>query len=354
LRFEHYFNFGAAAAGFTFDLFLAKRPDSIVDNILLVTYLCLAACIIIVLNHRTRKQLEAEHPTEPLALLFILQFCFGGLANNLLILYGKSGTLAGSAAFVVLLLGIILGNEFLRNRYTLLRFNIAVYYLLLLTYCIIAAPTFIFHTIGTNIFILSGLLSLAIIMIFLIVIRIAVLRGARESKHFWEVGAIVLGIFVLFNALYFLDIIPPVPLSMKGIGVYHSISRDTAGNYTGTYEAPAWFVFWRDTATTYTAAPGEAAYCFSAVFAPGKLTAPISHQWQWYNPITKKWETKETVSFSILGGRGQGYRGYTIESSLVPGSWRCNVQTQSGALIGRMSFTVVQQGTLPNLSTSQL
>ncbi|MDB5224699.1 MAG: hypothetical protein JWO43_321 [Candidatus Adlerbacteria bacterium] len=354
LRFEHYFNFCAAAAGFTFDLWLAKRPDSIADNILLLTYLCIAATIIILLNHKTRQQMDAENPTEPLALLFLLQFCFGGLANNLLILYGKSGTLAGSALFVVLLLGIVLGNEFFRNRYVRLNFNVGVYYLLLLTYVIIAAPTFIFHSIGTAVFIYSGLISLAIIAVFLIVIRTTVLRGVRERKHFIEVGGIVAGIFLVFNALYFLDIIPPVPLSLKGIGVYHSIMREPSGNYAATYEAPAWFVFWRDTAATFTIKPGQSAYCFSAVFAPGKLTAPISHKWQWYDTRTKEWITKETVSFGILGGRDGGYRGYSIKANLPAGQWRCDVETQNGALIGRMSFTVIESALPANLSTTTL
>src|SRR4051812_49273536 len=103
-RYERHINLGGLALGFLFDIWLAKRPDSVADNLLLVAYLALSAFVIVRLNIRTiRRQMERERPTEVLLLLLVLQFCFGGLANNLLILYGKSGTLGGSLLFVGLL-----------------------------------------------------------------------------------------------------------------------------------------------------------------------------------------------------------------------------------------------------------
>ena len=163
-QYEHRLGVGALVIGFSFDLVVAKSPDNIVDNILLLSYLFIAGSIIILLNIRTRRQMEKESPSELLILLLILQFCFGGLASNLLVLYGKSGTLAGSAFFVGLLLCLVLGNEYLRSRYSQLRFNIVVYYFLLLTYCVIATPTFILHTIDPSSFLLSGVLSLIVVL----------------------------------------------------------------------------------------------------------------------------------------------------------------------------------------------
>src|SRR3990167_8317982 len=113
-RFERPLSFGALALGFAFDLFLAKRPDSIADNILLLAYLFIAGAIIVLVNLRKTRAEESAHPFEPLLLILILQFCFGGLASNLLILYGKSGTLAGSMLFILLLFALLLGNEFLK------------------------------------------------------------------------------------------------------------------------------------------------------------------------------------------------------------------------------------------------
>ena len=345
-------NLVGMATGFAFDLYLAKRPDSVVDNLLLLTYLFICGAVIILLNiHAVRRQMEKEHPVEPLALLLILQFCFGGLANNLLILYGKSGTFGGSLLFVLLLATFALGNEFLKSRYGLLRLNVAVYYFLLLTYCIIAVPTFLLHAIGAQVFLVSGALSLGVIVLFLWILSVAAFRR-RDKRQVFEVGLIVGVIFVIFSGLYFVNIIPPVPLSIKGIGIYHSVSKLPSGDYVGVYEAPAWYVFWRDTASTYTYSSGTEAYCFSAVFAPGSLTTPIVHQWEKFNTDTGAWELQSTFSFPISGGRADGYRGWSIEA-LTPGQWRCNVETARGQLIGRIAFSA-QVGPPPELTSSSI
>src|SRR6266404_3066807 len=185
-KYEHHLGVGALAVGFTFDVFLAKSPESITDNILLLTYLFVAASFIIILNLQRRRRsaitIGEEKTAEPLVLLLVLQFCFGGLASNLLVLYGKSGTLAGSAVFIIMLVALVFGNEYLRSRYAQLRFNVAVYYFLLLTYCVIAAPTFIFHSIGPGVFFLSGLISLGVMAVFCLALFTAVLRGNRKHQ----------------------------------------------------------------------------------------------------------------------------------------------------------------------------
>lgn len=337
-RYEHHLGLGAVFAGFAFDLFLADRPDSLANNILLLSYLFIAAAIIIMLNVRARR---AGDP-EPLLLLFILQFCFGGLASNLLVLYGRSGTLASSALFVGMLVALVFTNEYLRSRYAQLRLNIGIFYVLLLSYLLIAVPTFITHSVGTPSFLASMLISVLVMVPFLVGLRAAVARGAREKHLLWEARIIIVTVAVFFSGLYFLHIIPPVPLSLKSVGVYHSLLKQNDGSYQASFEAPAWFVFWRDTAVTYHRKEGEAAYCFSSVFAPASLEAPVYHRWEYQDPQGGEWVTQARVPFSISGGRDEGYRGFSLKTNLAAGSWRCNVETQSGALIGRISFEVVE------------
>ncbi len=355
LAYSRYINLTALALGFTFDLWIAKRPDSIADNLLLITYLLICGTIIAVLNMQNlRRWMDREHPTDTLILLLVLQFCFGGLASNLLILYGKSGTLGGSVFFVGLLGAFALGNEFLKSRYDQLRFNVAIYYFLLLTYCVIAVPTFLLHSIGTGDFLLSCLVSVLAVGIFLSVLFFVAFKQ-REKRQMYEVTGVVVGILVVFTMLYFLNIIPPVPLSLKQIGIYHNLTKDavTPGKiFTASYEAPAWYVFWRDTSGQFTFASEGDAYCFSAIFAPGDLSAPVVHQWEKYNTARGQWEVQSTYTFGISGGRAEGYRGYSTEG-LSAGSWRCNVETRRGQLIGRISFTAVA-GTSTALSTTEL
>lgn len=352
-RYEHHLGVGALVVGFCFDLIVADRPDSIGNNLLLLAYLAAAGVLIILLNRREMRKKEQQHSTEPLYLLLLLQFCFGGLASNLLVLYGKSGTLAVNALFLGLLVALIFGNEFLRSRYAQLRFNVGVYYLLMLTYCVIAVPVFIVHTIGTWVFLLSGLVSLGIIAGFLFLLMAIVFRGKDFAKIF-GVSTVVLAIFLTFNLLYFLNIIPPVPLSLKDIGIYHSLLKKSDGNYTGLYEPSPWWQVWRDTSRIYTLGAGDSAFCYSSVFAPTNLSVPIYHRWEKYNSAKGAWETQSLVAFPIAGGRAEGYRGYSVKSALTAGDWRCNVETKGGALIGRSDFEVVQSTSTPALSQRTL
>ena len=351
-RYERHISLGAVFGGFTFDLFFVTGPDNVIDNLLLLGYLFLAAVIIVLLNVRSRAQMDRASRTEPLVLLFVLQFCFGGLASNLLILYGKSGTFAGSALFIGLLVAFIFGNEFLKNRYAQLQFNVAVYYFLVLTYLTIALPTFVLHAIGAQAFLISGVVSLIVIGVFLAAIFIFVFKR-KQPQRMWEVSAWVGVIFLLFNGLYFLNIIPPVPLGLKDIGMYHTLVRQ-GSNYMATYEAPPWYVFWRTTSSTYTTVAGQNSYCFSAVYAPSALSASVVHRWEQYDAVAKEWQARSVVSFPINGGREGGYRGWSNKAELVAGKWRCNVETTRGQLIGRITFDVVEAATLPALSTTTL
>ena len=352
-RYEHQLGMGALVVGFLFDIVVADRPDSISNNLLLLAYLVIAGVVIILLNRREMRKKERQHSTEPVFLLLLLQFCFGGLASNLLVLYGKSGTLAVNALFLALLAALLFGNEFLRNRYAQLRFNVGVYYLLILTYCIIAVPVFLTHTVSTWVFLLSGLISLGIIAGFLFLLLTIVFRR-KEPQKVLGVAAIVLCIFLTFNLLYFLNIIPPVPLSLKDIGIYHSLLKKSDGNYTGLYEPSPWWQVWRNTSRAYTLSAGESAFCFSSVFAPTNLSAPVYHRWEKYDDAKGAWETQSLVAFPIAGGRADGYRGYTVKSALTAGEWRCDVETKSGALIGRSAFEVVGSTTAPALSQRML
>lgn len=351
-RYEHHIGVGALATGFIFDLIVADRPDSIPNNILLLSYLFIAASFIVILNLREVRKRDDESP-EPLFLLLVLQFCFGGLASNLLVLYGRSGTLAGSTLFIGLLVALIIGNEYLRSRYSLLKFNVSVYYVLLLSYCVIAVPTFITHSMSMWSFLLSGLISLLVIAGFLGVLYLTVFRG-KSLMGLRTLGTYLGVIFIVFNMLYFLNIIPPVPLALKDIGVYHSLLRRSAGDYVAIYEKAPWYAFWRNTNATYTLTPDKSAFCYSSVFAPTALEAPIFHRWEEYVVESGRWEERSRVSFEISGGRSDGYRGYTIKSALTPGRWRCNVETSQGALIGRTTFTVVEVAGEPHLSTKTL
>ncbi len=348
-RYERHLSVGALVFGFILDSFLLNRPDQLLDNVILLSYLTLAGGVILLMSMQASRG-STEGKLAPF-LPVLVQFCFGSLSSGLLVLYFRSGTFAQSLLFFLILGSLLVGNELLRSRYAQFRFNIAIYYLLVFCYVALTVPVLL-RSIGTLVFLVSGVVSLAFIGGFLWVLLLC----ARQEivRHIFAAGLIVGTIFCVFNVLYFVNIIPPVPLAMRDLGIYHSILHRQDGSYLAIYERTPWYKPWRDTNSNYALTDSRSAFCFSSVFAPTDLTAPIYHSWEYFNPQTSEWEMRSRISFPIAGGRHDGYRGFSIKTSLTPGEWRCDVETASGSLIGRIKFTAVESATPPVLSQKTL
>jgi hypothetical protein len=122
--------------------------------------------------------------------------------------------------------------------------------------------------------------------------------------------------------------------------VFHSVRREGAVYSAIAEPQPLTTTLnlWR---ATMHVAPDQSLAVYSAVFAPIKLQTKIAHRWQLYDPKQKRWTLQSVVSFAISGGRQGGYRGYTIKAHPKPGSWRVDIDTEDGRLIGRVAFEVV-------------
>jgi hypothetical protein len=164
------------------------------------------------------------------------------------------------------------------------------------------------------------------------------------------IALLILGIFGLVNLLYFTNLIPPIPLSLKDGGVYHSIQKNADGNYDVTYEDYGWkgyFNLYPDFKET----PGSPIYAYSAIFSPKELNITIVHEWQYYDATQNKWVTSNIINLPLIGGRDGGFRTYSMRYDLPAGKWRVLVQTQSGQTIGSTRFNIVLSGTEPSLKT---
>jgi hypothetical protein len=149
---------------------------------------------------------------------------------------------------------------------------------------------------------------------------------------------------LVFNLLYFTNLIPPVPLSLKEAGIYHYVhSKD--GSYILRFEQGSWYEFYKDADDDFHYATGDTVFCFAAVFAPTDLDTRIQHHWQMYNEKQDKWLTTDRLNYKISGGRDGGYRGYTFKKNVQPGLWRINVETAREQLLGRISFEIVADST---------
>lgn len=341
----------AFLAGFAFDALTLTRVDLLRDNLILIAHLTVAAAGIALVNAVEASRLKGAF-TETIAWLFplMIQFSFGALFSGFVVLYFRSGSLAGSWLFLLLLTLLLIGNEFFRRHYRRLTFHLNVYFIALFAYLILAIPMLV-NRMGAAMFLASGLASLALIALF---IGLMGRMAPHVSQYRRELAASIGGIYLTFNLLYFLNVIPPIPLALKEIGIYHAAVPAPGGGYRVSFEKPQWYEFFRDTSKTFQWVPGTPVFAYSAIFAPANINTAIFHHWEYFDTEAGEWIEKSRISYPIAGGRDGGYRGYSMKQIITPGKWRVAVKTGRGQLLGRTAFEIVETGVLPLLETRDL
>lgn len=346
---ERYLSPVAFLAGFIWDSLTLTRIDLWLNNLAFLSYLAVAGAGIVALNaywSGSPRMRFLDRYAEFLSLP--IQFAFGGLFSGFFIFYSRSGALAQSLPFLLFLAVLLLGNEFFRRRYFRLSFQIAIFFIAIFSYAVFFIPV-VLGKMGAEIFLLSGIVALAAIgAVLWLIARVSRIRF-RQSRRMLFSG--VAGIYLLFNLLYFTNIIPPIPLALKEIGVYHSVRR-VGDLYEVKFEPAPRYIFWRETDSTFRRVAGRPVYVYSAVFAPTKLNTPIFHRWSYRNKEKGAWIATDRLSYRIVGGRDGGYRGFTFKQNLMPGSWRVDVETERGQILGRVKFEVVEVSELPELKTA--
>lgn len=320
--------------GFFWDSLTSNSPDQIFANLSLISYFLISALGIVLMGLKGN-----EGTLGPVPLRTLVQFSFGNITGALFILYAKSGTWVGSGIFLATLLAFLFLNETMRSQYARSHVQLSIWFLLLLPYMVLAVPIVLneFGTIAFMVGVASACAAFA--LLYTLTLRTAKKEGIA---HIQTVVRNVVVISTVFSGMYVLNLIPPVPLSLSHIGIYHHASRTMEGNYRLVYEMPKRFEFWRDTSDIFTTrTAGEPVFCFASVFAPDKFNLPVYHRWQ-NRDSEGKWQTVSLLAYAISGGREEGFRGYTFTHRVTEGEWRCSVETERGVLIGRVDFTVVK------------
>ncbi len=332
--------------GFIWDNLTLTRIDLRLDNLILLTYLMIAGLGIIAFNTYEHDREKRNSQKNHMAWLpLVIQFAFGGLFSGFIIFYVQSASWAASWPFILLLIFIFIGNERFRTHYALLPFQSAIFFTALFLYLIFSIPVLL-GTFGPGTFLLSG--GIGLIGIFLLLYAIAKNAPDRLNQQRSMLIVSILSIYIALNGMYFSNIIPPIPLALKEIGVYHHISRTEAG-YVLRYEEAPWYRPFKKTDTIFTQNQNDPVYVWSAIFAPTKLSVDIQHEWFYFNEVKDDWELTSRIRFPITGGRDGGYRGFSLKHNVIPGKWRVEVTTLRGQLIGRTNFVVVASNEEPLL-----
>ena len=333
--------------GVAFDTVTLTRIDRLSDNLVLLADLSLLGVLIVLMGRADRGSNTTEtvplpglaglvsraRPYYPMA----VQFLLGSLFSAYAVFYFHSASFAGTAVFFALLVGLLVGNEFLHDRVSNLKLMLALYALAACSFLTFFLPV-ITGRMTTAIFLIGAVLSAALaVAIVGLVYRGGPIYSRREPILTMLPALVVVGALVAF---YFLNWIPPVPLSMSFGGVYHRVAR-SGDAYELTFERAPWYRFWKRSDDPFRGQEG--AHCFTAIFAPVDLRAEIYHRWQYRQPEgphAGRFGTTDRIPLTIVGGRADGYRAFTVKQQVVPGDWRVDVETADGRLIGRVSFRV--------------
>jgi len=327
-------------AGFIFDTLTLRRVDLWLDQLALLGFLALAGTAILVLNVYEAGRLRVRIADSVIPFVpVVMQFAFGGLFSAFIIFYTKSAAFGKSYLFLLALAVLLVGNERFRKRYQRLTFQLSIFFTALFSYSILVFPI-VAGQMGVLVFLAGGLMSIFFLGLSVLALQKLIPRQILESRR-----AILLsigGIYVFFHLVYFTNIIPPIPLSLKESGVYHSVMRTSEGGYHVRFEPAPWYSFFRETNAAYhwKEKEMEPVYFFSSVFAPTRLATEIFHRWYYYDEGQKEWARYAEVSFPIVGGRDGGYRGYSFVIGVRPGRWRVEVATGRGQVLGRDTFVV--------------
>jgi hypothetical protein len=333
-------------AGVTYDTLTLTRIDRLLDNLILLLYLTLLGTLII-LTGRFQLGLVPSTPGRPgwnaLSLLHrarphfgkALQFLLGGLFSAYVILYSQSSSFSTTAIFLGIIVGFLIANEFLQSRYSSLKMLVGLFAIVTLSFLTFFLPVL---TGWMNAFVfLTG--AVMTVLIVWKIVRLT-LQGIPNlpPKAPFRICLPAFALVGLCATLYFLNWIPPIPLSLKFGGVYHHIEKHQ-DQYILTYEDGPWYAVWKRSDDRVSA--GTPVYAFSSVFAPVTLHTTIYHHWEW-RPLKESAEFTSTdhIPIPITGGREHGYRMYTMKQRLQPGEWRINVEAEDGRLIGRITFFV--------------
>jgi hypothetical protein len=341
IKYDRHISSASLLTGFVIDNLTLRRIDLLFENLILLFYLTISCLSIILFNlHKGGVLRHSIFDKFIFVLPVVIQFTFGGLFSGFLVFYSRSASLLTSWPFLILILLVLITGETQRKFYERLSYQLTIFFVALFSFLIFYVPVLIHH-MNEWTFLLSGVLALGLFYLlvrYLTKLVPALILASRKM--------IIAGVFIAFttvNILYFTNILPPIPLSLKESGVYKLVERTSTG-YRALAETDSGSKWWGRDETVHVA-PGEHVYVYSSVFAPTDLNTQIVHHWQYLSKTNNEWATVSRVGFPIRGGRDGGYRGYTFKANATEGKWRVNVENIRGQIIGRLNFNVINIAT---------
>jgi len=323
--------------GFIFDLIILPEAGHTLTIVIGFVYLSIVAIALALREWVIARNRATKGEARLFSFLTFAIAYFSGSALSFVCVYAiRSATLSVSWPLFILLFVCVLVNEVVSSHQFRFTLDVAVFLIALLFFTIFNVPVLV------NIQNDATFLASVIVTIVLSLLYIRLLQSTSESAHEEtpRLYALAVGIPMFIGMLYFLNIIPAVPLSLASSGVYHMVTKNEEGGYTTTKELDTRVGHSLRIPVYHLGVSDTGVYFFSSVSAPALLTAPLSHVWEYYDPSKKRWVPMTTIPFTLDGGREDGYRAYSYKENVVEGLWRVTVKVDDKRIVGRMKFYI--------------
>ena len=340
--------------GFVFDVLTLSRVDSWFNIGQQIVYLIAIGAVLLQMffeEGRAPRELDKMGAVKRSYYEYrvpIIHFLLGSLLSVYTLFFFKSSSLLVSFVFLTILVVLLLANESRRFKALGLTFKFGLLSMCLLSFTAILVPVLI-GSIGMIVFLVSMLIGSVPVAVLNRRIRIHAPQRVQQAR-----AQIVVPfglVLIVFLTLYLLRLIPPVPLSIPYIGVYHAVEK-TEKIYRLSHERAAWR-FWHNGDQRFRAQPGDKIYVFFRVFSPARFSDEVTMRWYWKDPA-RGWKLHDSIPIQITGGREQGFRGYGVKSNHQPGDWKVEVETTDGREIGRIFFDLQNVAQAPRTFRIQI
>ncbi len=320
--------------GFTWDNLTLRRIDNTLDMIIFGVYIILVGIVIVLIGRKVSFKFSQFLPMA-------VQFFFGGLFSSFVVYYFKSASSLPTLLFMFFLLVLLVGNEFIEKKLHDVTFSATLYAIASFMYLNAILPV-LFRVMHAGIFLLAIASAFGLFM----AIRALATKAQISAKPI----IVVYGMLIL---AYFFNIIPPVPLAKKEMGIYRSVDK-RENSYYCTLESPPWYSFWKESENNFYYAPGDSVFCFSSIFAPTRLSKKIFHCWYHRNEKNRKFTQTDKLGYKLNGGRAKGYRGYTYKKHLQKGQWKVAIKTDDNKTLGVIRFTIIPRDSQKEIKMKQV
>lgn len=323
------------AGGFCFDLLLLERIDSVPMLIHQGSYLVLLS-FLLALDHRYTvyphppagfwgKLLHHRHE--------MIHFLFGTLLNAFLVFYFKAASGIFSLLFMVALGAILIANELPTFRRLGPIMRVALHGFAVTSYFAYLLPVLV-GRLGAWLFVSAAFISSGAIYAQWRLYS----RWTPDLRWTFRRAVLpTLAIQALLIAFYFAHVLPPVPLSLKWIGIYHDAQLE--GSRVRVSEMRPFWRFWEHGDQQFLARPGDRIFCFVRVFAPRHFKDALKVRWAYRD--RNQWQQTDAIPLTISGGQEEGWRGIAYKRNYSPGTWKVMIETDDGREVGSIRFKVL-------------